>query len=443
MSAKTTGTIHTAGENPTPSETSANYALTILTIIYILNFLDRNIISILIDPIKREYHLSDTVMGFISGFGFALFYSILAIPIARLADRGNRKLIVAVGFFIWSLLTALSGLAQSALQLTLARVGVGIGEAAGTPASQSLLSDFFPENRRSLALGIYSIGPYAGIFLGYFVGGWVNQYYGWHAAFFVAGLPGVLLALILYFTVKNPVRGSSERKRVDTRQQGVRSTLRFFSGQYAFVFMVIGFSLMGYSNFGLGAWTPAFLGRVRHMNTAQVGTYAGTLRGVFGILGTVLGGLMAEWAGRRNDRWKMLVPAIGSALGCPALLIFLFASRADVAFAGYAAVAFLTAMHLGPVLAVGLSVVKVGMRSFASAATYLCGNLIGLGMGPLAIGMLNDRLRPRYGVGAIRYSIATCAAASLLGGLSYWYASRYVQPDLARIAAEGSMGQGA
>src|SRR6202000_2398776 len=183
------------------STTRRYYVLGLLTIIYALNFLDRTIFNVLIEPIKKEFALSDTTMGLLAGFGFVLFYSLLGIPIARLADRLNRRNIVAIAFAFWSAMTFLCGMASSVTSLALARIGVGIGESAGTPASQSLVADLFSKNERPRALGIYAIGTYLGVFMGYFIGGWVNQHYGWRMAFFAAGLPGIALAAVLWLAV--------------------------------------------------------------------------------------------------------------------------------------------------------------------------------------------------------------------------------------------------
>src|SRR6202161_2520319 len=228
------------------SFSSPRYALAMLTIIYSLNFLDRTVITILIDPIKHDYHLSDKAMGFISGFGFVIMYSILAAPVARWADRGNRRSILTWGLILWSGMTALAGIARNALQLTLARFGVGIGEAAGTAPSASIISDLFPGDQRAMAMSVYQLGPVFGGFLGAFIGGWINQYYGWHRAFLVAGLPGLLVALIFRFTVKEPVRGRTEATKVNTRQQPVGETLQFIFSQKSYILLLIGFSFTTY-----------------------------------------------------------------------------------------------------------------------------------------------------------------------------------------------------
>src|SRR5712675_3093652 len=183
------------------------YVLGVLTVVYALNFLDRTIFNVLIEPIKKEFGLSDTMMGLLAGFGFVLFYSLVGIPIARVADRVNRRNIVAAAFAFWSAMTFLCGMATSVTSLALARIGVGIGESAGTPASQSMVADLFDKNERPRALGIYAIGTYLGVFLGYFLGGYVNQHYGWRMAFFAAGLPGIALATVLWLTIAEPRRG--------------------------------------------------------------------------------------------------------------------------------------------------------------------------------------------------------------------------------------------
>src|SRR5947209_19177259 len=192
------------------STTNRYYVLVLLTLIYGLNFLDRTIFNVLIEPIKREFQLSDTSMGLLAGFGFVLFYSLLGMPVARFADRANRRNIVAVAFAFWSAMPALCRMAESVTMLAFARIGVGIGESAGTPASQSIVADHFNKDERPRALGIFAIGTYLGVFLGYFIGGWVNQYYGWRTAFLVAGLPGILLAILFRLTVQEPRRGAAD-----------------------------------------------------------------------------------------------------------------------------------------------------------------------------------------------------------------------------------------
>lgn len=416
--------------------TSPAYVLTMLTIIYSLNFLDRTVINILIDPIKHEYHLSDTVMGFISGFGFVMMYSILAAPVARWADRGNRRSIITWGLVLWSGMTAMGGVARNAVQLTLSRFGVGVGEAAGTAPSTSLISDIFPGSQRATAMAIYQLGPVFGGFLGSFIGGWVNHYYGWHQAFLVAGVPGLVVALLFRLTVKEPVRGNSELRKVDTSQQGLGATMRFMAEQKSYVLLLIGFCFTTYTQFGFGAWTAPFLGRIHHLNTAQIGTYSGVLRTIAGLIGTLAGGFLADWAGRHDIRWKVYVPAIASMLAFPGVLLFSFAPSLSTCLIGFTIVSMMSPVHVGPLVGVSHSVVKVGMRAFSTSVIYLVAEIFGLGLGPFLIGFANDWLRPRLGVDVIRYSMATAAFTTLIGGIIFCLAAQFLERDMARTVGD-------
>ncbi len=419
-----------AGVTSTPSP-RRYYVLALLTIIYGLNFLDRTIFNVLIEPIKKEFTLSDTTMGLIAGFGFVLFYSLLGIPIARLADRMNRRNIVAAAFAFWSAMTALCGMAQSVTALTLARIGVGIGESAGTPASQSMISDLFDKDERPRALGIYAIGTYLGVFMGYFIGGWVNQHYGWRAAFFVAGLPGIALALILWLTASEPPRGSAVEK---IRREALAPTLAFLASQKTFAIVLVGFCLTTYTNYATSAWIPPFLARVHHLGSAEIGTYAGTFKGLFGMAGTLVGGLVVARIGRRDDRWKLWAPAITSGLAGPVFMLCMLTPNFTTMVAALAATSFLVGFHLGPIFAIAQTVARPAMRALASALILLTATCFGQGLGPLAVGMINDDIAAQFGAEAVRYSLLSAAATTTLGALLFVWAARYIRQDIARAA---------
>src|SRR5689334_9195882 len=294
------------------------YVLAILTIVYALNFLDRTIFNVLIEPIKKEFVLSDTTMGLLAGFGFVLFYSVLGIPIARLADRRNRRNIVALAFAFWSAMTYLCGMASNVATLALARVGVGIGESAGTPASQSLIADLYTKNERPRALGIYAVGTYLGVFLGYFIGGTINQHFGWRAAFYVAGLPGLLLAVVLWLTVSEPRRGAMAET---FKPEPLGATLHFLLLQPSFLIVLVGFCLTTFTNYATSVWIPPFLARVHHLSSSEIGTYAGTFKGLAGMAGTLVGGIVVAEISKRDDRWKLWAPAIMSGLAGPVFVV--------------------------------------------------------------------------------------------------------------------------
>lgn len=419
-----------------PVSAPAVYALALLTAIYSLNFLDRTVINILIDPIKHTFHVSDAVMGFISGFGFVILYSILAAPVARWADRSSRRNIITYGLVIWSGMTALGGVARNALQLTLSRFGVGIGEAAGTAPSTSMISDLYPGERRSTAMAFYQLGPAFGIFLGSFVGGWVNHYYGWHDAFFVAGIPGLLVALLFRFTVREPKRGTVEKTKVDTSQQRLGETMRYMSGQTCYMLILIGFCFTTFTQFGFGTWVAPFLGRIYHLNTAQIGTYMGTITIIASVAGTLIGGYLSDWGGRRKIEWKIYVPAICSIGASVGVLLFVLSHSLVVCLAGFVIVQALSPVHVGPMVAVSHSVVKVGMRAFATSLIYLLAELLGLGMGPYLIGIFNDHFQKQLGVNVIRYTMFPAAVTTFIGGVLFIAAAQYLRRDMDRSAAE-------
>jgi MFS family permease len=413
------------------SNTRRYYVLALLTIIYALNFLDRTIFNVLIEPIKKEFALSDTTMGLLAGFGFVLFYSLLGIPIARVADRVNRRNIVAVAFAFWSAMTFLCGMASSVASLTLARIGVGIGESAGTPASQSLIADLFNKDERPRALGIYAIGTYLGVFLGYFIGGYVNQHYGWRMAFFTAGLPGIALAAVVWLTVAEPKRGAMAETFTP---EPIGPTLGFLASQPSFVIVLIGFCLTTYTNYATAAWIPPFLARVHHLSSAEIGTYAGTFKGLFGMAGTLVGGLVVARISRRDDRWKLWAPAITSGLAGPVFAWCMLTPDFTTMVAALAATSFLVGFHLGPIFAIAQTVARPSMRALASAIILLTATCFGQGVGPLAVGMINDALKGTYGVDAVRYSLLSAAVTTTLGALLFVVAAAWIRRDIARAS---------
>ena len=411
------------------SSTRRYYVLGLLTVIYALNFLDRTIFNVLIEPIKKEFALSDTAMGMLAGFGFVLFYSLLGIPIARLADRLNRRNIVALALAFWSVMTLLCGTAASVATLALARVGVGIGEAAGTPASQSMVADLFDKNERPRALGVYAIGTYLGVFLGYFIGGTINQYFGWRMAFLTAGLPGIALAAVLWLTVWEPKRGAMAEAFVP---EPIGPTLGFLASQRTFVIVLIGFCLTTYTNYATSAWIPPFLARVHHLSSAEIGTYAGTFKGLFGMAGTLVGGLIVAQISRRDDRWKLWAPAITSGLAGPVFTGCMLTPDFITMVATLALTSFLVGCHLGPIFAIAQTVARPSMRALASAIILLTATCFGQGVGPLVVGITNDALTHDYGANAVRYSLLSAALTTTMGALLFVWAARSIRSDIRR-----------
>jgi predicted MFS family arabinose efflux permease len=407
------------------------YVLALLTAVYAFNFLDRTIFNVLIEPIKKEFALSDTTMGLLAGFGFVLFYSLLGIPIARIADRIDRRNIVAVALAFWSAMTVFCGMANSVATLALARIGVGVGESAGTPASQSIIADLFSKNERPRALAIFAIGTYLGVFLGYFIGGYVNQYYGWRMAFYTAGLPGIALAAVLWLTISEPKRGAQAEI---FKPEPIGPTLGFLASQQTFIILLIGFCLTTYTNYATSVWIPPFLARAHHLSSAEIGTYAGTFKGLCGIAGTLAGGFIVAQISKRDDRWKLWAPAVTSGLAGSVFALCMLTPDFTTMVAALAVTSFLVGFQLGPIFAIAQTIAKPSMRALASAFMLLTATCFGQGVGPLAVGMLNDALKADFGAQAVRYSLLSAAVTSILGALLFIRAARTIRGDIERAS---------
>ena len=408
----------------------ARYVLAVLFLVYVFNFIDRQILSILLDPIKEELGASDTQMGFLTGLAFAVFYTGFGIPIARWADRGVRRSIIAMGLTVWSVMTALCGLAQSFLQLAAARIGVGVGEAAGSPPAHSLISDYFPPERRAAALSIYNVGIPVGVMFGYLAGGWLLEFFNWRVAFFVVGIPGVLLAVLMRFTVREPVRGMSEKAGVDTGSDSLGDVLHFLMSLRSFVLLAVASGIASLSAYGFGAWVPAFMGRVHGMGSGEIGTWIGIESGVGGALGMIGTGIVADRLARRDPRWYLWIGAFSIIVYFPFLIGFLLIDQAVPAMVSYFIPIALGAVYLGPAIAMTHALVKVRMRALASSILLFILNLIGMGLGPQVVGLLNDALAPRYGVESIRYSLLWVGMAKILAMVLFLLAAKYVKEDL-------------
>jgi MFS family permease len=408
------------------------YVLAVLFVVYVFNFIDRQVLAILLEAIKKDLGASDTAMGFLSGFAFALFYTFAGIPIARWADRGTRRSIIALGLAVWSTMTAASGLARSFTQLALARVGVGIGEAAGSPPAHSLISDYFPPQRRATALSIYATGIYVGAMLAYLGGGLILKYFDWRTAFLVVGLPGIPLALLVRFTIREPPRGHSEGGRTDTQATSFGEVVRYLLAQRSFVYIVLAASLQSLGGYGVLAWGPTFLRRVHDMGSIEIGLWFGLIVGIGGSLGAFGGGWLADRLGRRDQRWYVFLSAIVCLATVPFAAAFLLLSDTVAALLCFIPSYVLGAMYVGPMLSMTQGLVKLRMRATASAILLFILNMIGLGAGPFIVGFLNDQLADRYATEAIRYSLLGVSLMAIPASALFVVASRTLREDLAK-----------
>jgi len=291
------------------------YVLAILTIVYAFNFIDRQILVILQEPIKAELGLTDTQLGLLTGLAFAALYVILGIPIARLADKSNRKNIIAVSMVVWSGMTAVSGMASNYVHLMLARIGVGIGEAGCSPPAHSMISDYFPPKKRATALSIYSTGIYIGIIVGYIVGGLIAKAYGWRIAFYAIGIPGVLFALFFYFAVKEPIKGQMDEADLSADNPSLGEVIQTLLKKKTFIFIALAAGFQAFGNYGVGNFLPSFLQRIHGLDIATAGIVLGLSTGIGGGVGTFLGGYLADRFRTRDMRWYLWVPILAGLLG--------------------------------------------------------------------------------------------------------------------------------
>jgi MFS family permease len=411
------------------------YVLGVLTVVYVFNFLDRQLLVILQEPIKAELGLSDTQLGLLSGFAFCLFYVVCGIPIARWADRGVRRSIIALSLTVWSSMTALCGLAGNYTQLLLARMGVGVGEAGGSPPAHSMISDIFHPKHRALALSVYSIGIYIGILAGFALGGWVAEAFGWRRAFLVVGLPGVALAILLQLTVREPLRGWSEGRAATTPSAPpLGDVARLLWSRVAFRHLAFAASLQAFIIYGVGNWLPSYFLREFSLDLATVGTWLALTTGIGGGLGSFFGGWVADRLGARDQRWYLWAPAILTFLTVPVMAVILTATSPTLALWLTAPFNFLTAAYLGAVLAVSHSLVTARMRALTSAVLFFFINLIGLGLGPLSVGVLSDHFTASGVASPLATGMMIAGiGAALWACLHYVLAARSIRQDIARL----------
>lgn len=417
------------GEPAARAGSGAPIVLLLLTLAYALNFLDRQIINILAESIKRDLRITDTQLGLLTGTAFGLFYAVLGIPIARLADRTNRVTVLSVSLFGWSLFTGICGLAAGFTQLLLARLGVGIGEAGGTPASQSLLSDHFPQDRRASALAVFSVGLPLGTALGFAAGGLLDGTVGWRNTLMIAAVPGVLLAVVIRALLREPQRGAADgRTDAPPRQQplpAVRELLR----RKSLLRTVSGGSCAVFLTYVCNAWLPAFFIRLHGLSVSQVGMAIAACISVAGMAGVLAGGFAADWLRRKVPGGEVVLPAVSSALTVAAMAGVLLLRDTQAALACMFVMYGVGSVWLGPTNAVVQTVAPVHSRSLATGVQLLVGNIVSLALGPLLVGMLSDGFAPAHGAESLRLALLSVAGVGLIGSLFYLSALRHLQAD--------------
>lgn len=402
--------------------------LTLLTTAYFFSYMDRQILAILQELMRVDLHLTDTQLGLLAGLAFAIFYATLGIPVARLADKGNRVNLIAGALALWSLFTAVCGLAQNFWQLLGARIGVGIGEAGSSPPSHSIIADLYPPEKRAGAMGIYSLGVVLGAAFGTMIGGTVAHLYGWRAAMFTVGLPGIVLALLVKWLVVEPKRGLSDAQivaegeahgEIPSVAEGFRSML---ANKAAF-HLVMGVTITSMIGYGHAAFGPSFMQRSLGMPMFDIARFVAPIGAICGTISAVGGGWAANWAARRwglyAQSWLVVAMKI---VGLP--LAFLFYTETDVptALVIYFASILLTSSYLGPSFALIQGLAPLRLRALWAAVTLFVINLVGLGAGPTLIGVISDLLKPTFGEESLRYAMMGFAAATPWALFHYWRA---------------------
>jgi predicted MFS family arabinose efflux permease len=422
-----------ATSNTLPTPAVRRYVLVVLTTAYMFNFIDRTILSILLPAIRDEFRVGDAVLGFLAGPAFALFYVTLGVPIARLADRVNRRNLIAAAVAVWSVMTALSGLAGSVWQLALARIGVGIGEAGGNPPAHSMIADLYPPERRAAAMGFYTLGVSAGIMLAYLGGGWIVANVGWRDAFYGVGLPGLAVALVVRFTIREPARGESEARSDSGDRPAMPVVLRFLARRRSFLHMALAAGLSSFVGYSVLSFLPSFIHRSFEVDIATLGVWLGLIYGLASGFGFYTGGYLSDRLGRRGHRRSLAFIALATLASTVFYAAMFLASSARACLILSAVPIATSGFYLAPVFAQTQGLVSLRMRAVASSILILVINSVGLALGPWLTGIASDALAPVAGPDSMRYSLL--AVSTLLLPWSAWHfhrAAGTIETDLAR-----------
>jgi predicted MFS family arabinose efflux permease len=414
----------------------AHTALGLLMLVALFSYIDRIIISILQEGIRADLGLSDTQLGTLTGLAFAIFYTLFAVPIARLADLWVRKFVIIAALAMWSLMTAASGLAGGFLALLLCRIGVAIGEAGSVPTTHSMISDYFPRRKRATALSIWGLTLSVGPMAGFLLGGWLHDAVGWRATFVIIGLVGAAFVPVILLALPEPVRGATDDRSDDPRSAAtappIATAARLLWNLRSFRFLCLGTALHAFSYLAMVTWNAPFYQRTHDLSATETGIYLGLILGIGGGLGTLLGGIVADRLGRRDVRWYMVIPALAALLIIPAGLVQYLAADVRVSLAAAFLVMLLGHAYLGPVNGTSQSLVGAGIRAVTSATLVLVTNIVGMGLGPVVTGVISDTLAASFGLGdgALRYAVLCTLVANLGSALLYGRAAVLLPADL-------------
>ena len=422
-----------------------NYVLFILFVVYGLSYVDRQLLSILMEPIRQEFDFSDLQLGLLSGVAFAIFYATLGLPIARYADRHSRVNIITIALVVWSAATALTAQATSFVQLFFARVGVGVGEAGCNPSAYSIISDYFPVRKRATAMSVYSLGVYLGQFIGFIVAGYVAQHYGWRTAFYVVGLPGIAIAIILKLTLREPPRGFSEPAGyVASPPPAAMLVLKKLYSLPSFRNLSLAAGLHALVGYGLNSYYSAFLMRSHGMSLTETSTWLAIITLTGGLAGTYLGGKLSDVFAQRHGgdpRYQMWVPAVALLINVPVWLMALLLPGQWMVLTLMIPAIALGATYLGPSIAATHQLIGVNERAVGGALLMFILNLIGIGLGPMLTGLFSDLIRndlvtqgmalEAARADGLKYALCIMSVVNLWSAWHYLRAARTLREDIA------------
>lgn len=428
---------HAIGERNTQTATMtyAYYVLVMLTLCYVVNVIDRSqVLAASVQSIKKEFGASDFQMGMLTGLPFAIFYSLMGIPIAAWADRSNRRNVLVLAVATWSGMTALFGTAVNFTMLFLTRIGTAVGEAGGSPPSHSLISDYFPKARRGTAFAIYALAVPVGTSIGAAIGGWGNQNLGWRNTFIAIGIPGIIIAILVLLTVKEPPRGMSDgavSRGASQTTPGMWDVLRFLWLRASFRHLSLACALHSVVWYASGAFNNAFLQRSHGMNVAEAGYWISILAAIAGV-GTFLGGYLSDRLSTiTNDRrWYMWVPGIATLVCVPFQFLAYLSPSLAVSLPSFVGLMLMAAVFFGPSFAMTQALATLRMRSVATSVLLFIQTLIGNGMGPAVTGFISDRMAPAFQSDSLRYALVAIGVVNLWAAIHYMVGARSLRSDL-------------
>ena len=423
---------------PTITSRQRSYTLFLLVLVFTSSHVDRQIVAILQEPIKAAFQISDTQLGLLTGVMFALFYATLGMPMAMWADRRNRRNLITFSISLWSAMTALCGAAVQFWQLLIARIGVGVGEAGSNPPSHSIIADLYAPRERGTAMAIFGLGVNFGIMLGYLIGGWVNEWIGWRWAFVVAGAPGLLIALVVRYSLVEPPRGYADAIQEKPVAPPFWHVARSMARNTVIRHLIAANVLISFAGYAAVAWAPVYFQRVHGMSTGESGTLLAAAIGIGGGIGTFLGGYLADRWARINEGWRGWIITASTAIYTPMAILSFLAEEPGWAMFWFLGPAALGGVYIGTNFAILQSQLAIEMRSVGAAINLFLLNIIGLGLGPLTVGAISDFTAPHAGIDSIRYGLLFTVAIMVWGAAHAWRVGVLLSREAA-LASTGSI----